>query len=203
LPNDEPDCRLLAKDCRKFARLVSLPFPPRSAIKLLKLVCKELSADATVLVVSEAVDVDVDEALDPVVRAEIRPCRSAANPLLEPAPEAAPEGSTLWFVPLELLLSDCALSAAIKFCMKFWNADTTSLEEEELDAADAVPGVVEAVLDAAVVAAVVAAAAVPAVVAEVAPIEASASKMAVTKPLADCGVGVDPEVSVLDALEVD
>lgn len=198
---------MLAKDFRKFARLVSLPLPPRSAIKLLKLACKELSADATVLVVSEAVDVDVDvdvdEALDPVVRAEIRLCRSAANPLLEPAPEAAPEGSTLWFVPLELLLSDCALRAAIKFCMKFWNADTTSLEEEELDAADAVPVVVEAALDAAVVAAVVAAAAVLAVVAEVAPIEASASKMAVTKPLADCGVGVDPEVSVLDALEVD
>jgi hypothetical protein len=193
LPKEDPDCRLLAKDFRKLARLVSPPVPPRSATRVLKLVCKELSAESVVLVES-VVAVVADEPVDSLVRDEIRLCMSATNPLLEPAPEIAPDAAAL--LP-ELLLSDCALSAAIKLCMKFRNAAATSLDEEELDDADAVPVVVEAAVDA-----VVAAAAELAVVAEAAPIDDSASKMAAIRPPAGDGGGADPEAAVLDVLGV-
>ncbi len=169
----------------------------------MKLVCNELSADVVVLVVPVALVVDVaaevEEPVDPPVRDEIRLCTSAANPLLELVPEIAPPESEfeLALVLLELLLSDCALSAAIRLCMKFWNAVATSLDAELVDAAATVPVVVDAAVDAVVVAAVAAAAAVLAVVDEVAPIEASASKTAATRPPAR---GADPEPSVLEVL---
>jgi hypothetical protein len=74
LPNDEVDCRLLAKDCRNSERLVELPVPPRSATRLLKLVCSELSAEEVALVlVLEEVELEPVESVElPLVKDAIR-----------------------------------------------------------------------------------------------------------------------------------
>ncbi len=75
--------------------------------------------------------------------------------------------------------------------MKLWNASATSLVDEEADAADEEPVVVDAA---------VAAAAVLAVVDDVAPIDASAPKTAAITPLADWAEPDPADSAVLDVL---
>jgi len=198
LPNDDPDCSLLAKDCRKLVKLVAPPVPPRSATKVSKLDCKALSAWVA-FVASVVPAVAVDEL---ALSDEIRLCTSAANPLPGPLPALAPLAPALDSVPLPLTLSDCALRAANRLCTNSRNAAATSLDEEELDTdAPSVVVAVVVVVPAAVVASVVADAAVLAVVGDVAPLAASASKTAAIRPPDGGGEGrADPGPSVLEVL---
>ena len=61
LPEVEEPCRSLAKDCRKLVRLLDpLLLPPKALTRLLKLVCRLLSAVLTLLLVV-LLSVELDE----------------------------------------------------------------------------------------------------------------------------------------------
>lgn len=116
------DARFVAKDCKKLVRLAALPVPPRSATRLSKLVCRELSAEV-VEEVESAELVESVELVEPLVSDAIRLCTSAAKPVpeLELVPDAALQlvSESELVVPSVPLEFDWACSAAISVCMKF------------------------------------------------------------------------------------
>jgi hypothetical protein len=187
LPMGDVDARFVAKDCKKLVRLVALPVPPRSETRVSKLVCKELSAEVVESV--EAV-----ELVEPLVSEAMRLCTSAANPVpeLEPVPDAALQlesESELVLVPSALLEFDWAWSAAMRVCMKFWKAAAILEDDEALEVDEVDPLVLVVLVEDVLVAADVVEAAELAVVADVAPIEASASNTADTRPSPGGGGG--------------
>jgi hypothetical protein len=106
-------------------------------------------------------------------------------PELEPVPDAALQlesESELALVLSVLLVFDCAWSAAMRVCMKFWKAAAMLLDDEALDVDEVDPVALAVAVEEVLVAADVAEAAELAVVDEVAPMEASALNTADTRP---------------------
>lgn len=107
-PADGPDWRLDENDCKKLVRLAAPPLLPRSVTSVSKLDCSELSASAAPVPSAAVLDkhwmrlstsLTSDEAVPDVPL--------AADAELELAAE----------LPDVESVSDCELSAAIKFCM--------------------------------------------------------------------------------------
>ncbi|HWJ36638.1 MAG TPA: hypothetical protein VNR70_15335 [Steroidobacteraceae bacterium] len=67
-PNGDVACMLVEKDCKKLARLLAPPLPPKSAISVLKLVCNEASAVLVAVLVAVLDAVLVVEPVDVPVR---------------------------------------------------------------------------------------------------------------------------------------
>lgn len=135
LPEVDALARPLEKDCKKLLSELELLLPPNALTRLLKLLCREASAE---LVLLDVLSVELDEP-DSVC---IRLCRSLASWLGPPPPDGPPVALVAAVVEpvpeslLPVLLPDAAAwacRAAIRLCMNCWNAaltvDASELEE--------------------------------------------------------------------------
>ena len=152
LPEVDAPARPLEKDCKKLLSELELLLPPNALTRLLKLFCREVSAE---LVLLDVESVELDE-LDSVC---IRLCRSLASWLGPPPPDGPPVALVAAMVDpvpeslLPVLLPEVAAwacRAAIRLCMNCWNAaltvDASELEELLEVELDVEPDAAEAVL---------------------------------------------------------
>ena len=134
LPELDAPARPLEKDCKKLVSELELLLPPNALTRLLKLLCREASAELLLDVLSAELD-EPDSVC-------IRLCRSLASWLGPPPPDGPPIALVADVVDpvpeslLPVLLPDAAAwacRAAIRLCMNCWNAaltvDASELEE--------------------------------------------------------------------------
>jgi hypothetical protein len=108
-PTLGPDCKLLEKACKKLERFAEPPVPPKSATRLSKLDCSELSA--LPVAVEESAEV-LDNDCTRLLMSEIS-CEPGPE-----VPEEEPEEDSAAAADDVELVCDADWSAAIRLCMK-------------------------------------------------------------------------------------
>ena len=124
-PTEGADWIWVENSCRKLARPDEPPVIPRSDANVSKLDCKVL-VELSVLLELSALELESVEALESDSLRLLISLASCETGLEDDVIEVEPEVEAL---------SDCALSDAIKLCMKAWNA--AAVLDPELDVTEA------------------------------------------------------------------